>query len=66
MNVPGGGKRPATWQDYERGQVSPSSDNHVLWAGELDGQESGTSIHSHLAGNNGNNSQLHQRRYGRP
>jgi len=63
MNVPGGGKRPATWQDYEQGQGSPSSDNHILWAGGLDQQESGTSVHSHVAGNNDHNSQLRQRRY---
>ena len=64
MNIPYSGKQPATWQDYERGQGSPMSDNHILWGSELDRQESGTSTHSHSVGNNGNNSQLRQRRYG--
>jgi len=69
MNIPSGGKQPATWQDYEQGRGSPASDSRIQWAVGLERQESATSTHSHLAvppqnGNNGHDPQLRQRRYG--
>lgn len=67
MTAPGAGKQPATWQDYDQGCGSPGSESHIQWAGPLDRQESGTSVHSHLAvphetDHNGNESQVRRRR----
>ncbi|KAF2095159.1 hypothetical protein NA57DRAFT_45233 [Rhizodiscina lignyota] len=50
MNVPGGGKQPTTWEEYERGGRSSSfgsEGSHIQWD-EVERNTSATSGRSHL------------------